>query len=96
MIVVVRAQSRVVYIAPAVHLLFCFLGFIGTLVPQLSILAFAWTIVFIVDFPISIVPSILIWKYQTLAGMWLIVVGTLWWYLISRGVQRLAKQIHGE
>lgn len=73
----------------------CLIGIVGTLVPEVNYLAFAWSLVFLADFPISIVPVILIWKYSLLAGLWLIVLGTLWWYLLCLGVERLIREIRG-
>ena len=37
-----------------------------------------------VRFPISLVALALAWKYSVLATVWILVVGTLWWYLLSR------------
>ena len=37
------------------------------------------------DLPISIVAYALAFHYGLLAGVWIFVVGMLWWYLLSRG-----------
>ena len=27
------------------------------------------------------------WKYSALADLWIVVAGTLWWYLLGRGLE---------
>jgi len=36
------------------------------------------------DFPISLVAYALMPKFAPLAAIWIVVAGTLWWYLLSR------------
>jgi hypothetical protein len=90
-----QKHTRWVYALPMAHLCTCLIGIAGTLAPRVSVLAFAWSLVFFVDFPISIVPLILAWKFPFLAALWLLVAGTLWWYLLSLGVRRLVREIRG-
>jgi hypothetical protein len=87
---------RWAYIPPLIHLWICFVGIVGTLVPRVNYLAFAWTFVFIADFPISIIPFVLVWKYPLTGALWLIVVGTLWWYLLTLGAERLVREVRGD
>ncbi len=47
----------------------------------------------LVDFPISLVALALAWKYSALATAWILVVGTLWWYLLSRGAGLMLRRI---
>lgn len=41
----------------------------------------------IIDLPVSLVAFGLAWKYSVLAAIWIVVVGTFWWYLLSRGIK---------
>jgi hypothetical protein len=47
----------------------------------------------LVDLPISLVAFALAWKYSALATVWILVVGTLWWYLLSRAAGLLVRRI---
>ena len=38
------------------------------------------------DLPVSVVAFLIGWKYVVLADLWIIVVGTLWWYLLSYAI----------
>ncbi len=60
---------------------------LGYVVPGLQYLGIVWTYIMLVDFPISAVAFGLAWKYGALAATWTVVVGTLWWYLLSRGAE---------
>jgi hypothetical protein len=53
-------------------------------IPRLDFLGTVWTYLMLIDFPISLVTFALAWKHSVLAAAWLVVVGTLWWYLLSR------------
>jgi hypothetical protein len=86
-----------IYAAPALHLFTCLIAIIAELAPRLSYLRFAGEIAFLVDFPISTVFWILLWtQHSILGGLWIVVVGTLWWYLLSVGVRRLLRKAWGE
>jgi hypothetical protein len=50
----------------------------------------------IVDFPLSLVTLALAWKYSVLAAVWMVVVGTLWWYLLSRGAELVVRKLKGD
>jgi hypothetical protein len=58
---------------------------IGLILPGLQFLGIIWGFVMLFDLPISIVAYALAFHYSLLAGLWIFVVGTLWWYLLSRG-----------
>ena len=44
------------------------------------------------DLPISMVAFALAWKYSALATAWIFVVGTLWWYLLSRVAEPVLRR----
>jgi hypothetical protein len=86
-----------IYAAPALHLFTCLIAIIAKLAPRLNYLRFAGEIAFLVDFPISTVFWMLLWtQHSILGGLWIVVVGTLWWYLLSVGVRRLLRKAWGE
>ncbi len=44
------------------------------------------------DPPISAAAYGLAWQYGTPAVIWVMVLGTLWWYLLSRGAEILVNK----
>jgi hypothetical protein len=74
---------------PIFHLYGCFTGFIGYLIPSLHHWGILFTFILILDLPISLVAYLIGWKYGGLALAWIMVVGTLWWYLLGRGAEFL-------
>lgn len=58
---------------------------VGYLIPSLQYLGIVWVGVMLVDMPVSAIAYVLAWKHGTVAALWVVVVGTLWWYLLSRG-----------
>jgi len=75
---------RWVYVLPIFHLCACFSIFLAYLIPYFGIL---WTYLLLLDLPVSIVAYGLGWKYPSIATIWIVIVGTLWWYLLGRGTQ---------
>jgi hypothetical protein len=65
---------------------------LGHLIPSLQYLGIVWGGIMLADFPISLVALALAWKYSALAAAWILVVGTLWWYLLSRGVELVVRR----
>jgi hypothetical protein len=72
---------------PILHLFACLTGLIGLVIPSLSYLGIVWTFILILDLPISTVAYGIGWKYGGLATIWVMVVGTLWWYLLGWGAE---------
>lgn len=72
---------------PILHFCTCLAGLIGYVIPTLQDWGFVWPIILILDLPISLVAYGIGWKYGGLATIWIFVVGTLWWYLLGRGVE---------
>jgi len=73
---------------PIFHLYGCFTGLLDT-----SSLVFttgeSCYVHLILDLPISLAAYLIGWKYGGLALAWIMVVGTLWWYLLGRGAEFL-------
>lgn len=80
-----------VYWLPLAHLVICSTAMSGLVVPQLQFLGILMMFVNIVDFPISFVALALSFHHDALAWIWMIVVGTLWWYVLSLAAQFLHK-----
>ncbi len=60
---------------------------LGFVVPQLQFLAILMMFVNIADFPISLVGLALAFHYGALAWIWIVGVGTLWWYFLARAAE---------
>jgi|SRR5580692_411860 hypothetical protein len=75
------------YVLPSLHLLACLTSYVGLLIPSLQFLGILFTFVLLADLPVSLLAYGLGWKYPVLAGLWIFVVGTLWWYLLGRAAQ---------
>lgn len=60
---------------------------IGYVIPSLDCLGIAFRYILMFDLPISVVAYTLGWKYPAIATIWIFVVGTLWWYLLSRAIE---------
>jgi hypothetical protein len=85
----VRERWRWVYILPIIHFVVSATSLLLARIPGLNFMAFGWTFVMIVDLPISLVSYFAAWKYPGIAMAWLIVVGTIWWYLLSKIIEVL-------
>ena len=62
-------------------------------VPGLQYLSVMWGFVVRADFPISLVADAWTPNFAPLAAIWIAVVGTLWWYLISRAAEFLVIRL---
>lgn len=85
---------RWVHIVPLIHLLVCFVAASGYVVPALGWLGILFSVLFIADFPISIVYVAM--AFGNLGGLgfiWLVVAGTLWWYVLCRSAERAAAAL---
>jgi hypothetical protein len=80
-------RIRRVYMLPTLHLLVSLFSVLGIIALRLPLLGDLWGLIMLIDLPISIVAYVVGWKYSWIAALWIIVVGTLWWYLLSRGVE---------
>jgi len=73
-----------VYFLPILHFCACLMSTLQFFVPGLQYLNVMWNFVARADFPISLVAYALTPKFAPLAAIWIVVAGTLWWYLLSR------------
>jgi len=86
-------RSRWVYFLPTLHLCAYAASMGGLLVKALQPLGLAASFIMLADIPISLVAYALAWKYSSLAAVWILVVGTLWWYLLSRGIELIFRTL---
>jgi hypothetical protein len=73
-----------VYLLPLIHVVVCITAMLGLLVPQLQFLGILMVALNIADLPISLVAFALSFHHDALAWIWMVVVGTLWWYFLTR------------
>jgi hypothetical protein len=85
-------RFRWVYALPFIHFCAYLLSLSGVVVPAFQSLAVAGEFIMLADLPISIVAYALAWKYSSLAALWILIAGTLWWYLLSRGAELLLRR----
>ena len=85
---------RGVYILPSIHFAICLLSMLAyVLPPKLQFLGILWVVLNVVDFPVSGVAVMLAWPNGFFAGAWIVVVGTLWWYLLSMAAVLLRRKL---
>ena len=77
-------QNKWVYVLPAIHVSVCLLTYISMLIEPLNRLGIIYAFMLMLDLPISIVVFLIGFTYPLLAHIWILVVGTAWWYLLSR------------
>jgi hypothetical protein len=85
-------HERWVYYLPIIHLCACFVAVAGFLVHGMvaATLIIEYSMFF--DFPVSVVTFALAFKHGSLAMIWMFVAGTLWWYLLACGIERLINK----
>lgn len=66
---------------------------IGHIIPSLQSLGIIWVGVMLADLPVSAIAYALAWKHGTIAIILVMVAGTLWWYLLSRGARLLFTKL---
>ena len=86
-------RVNLVYVAPMLHLAICLLAMSGYVVPRLQFLGILWSVLTIVDFPVSAVTLPLAYLSGPLAFLWTAFVGTAWWYFLSKGVAFLSRKL---
>jgi hypothetical protein len=91
-----RKRFRWIYWPPLIHLAICLIALLGYVAPGLQFLGIFWSLLTVVDIPVSMVTIALAFsQHGVLAGVWATVVGTLWWYLICWTAEFLARKIRG-
>jgi hypothetical protein len=69
---------------------------LGYLVPGLDFLGILYSVLTLADIPVSFVTIALAFSsHAVLAGIWALVAGTLWWFLLCLTAAALARKIHG-
>ena len=86
-----QAHPDWVYFLPILHFCACLMSMLRFFVPGLQYLRVIWDFVVRVDFPISLVAYALEPNYAVFAGIWVVVAGTLWWYVLSRLLESAVK-----
>ncbi|MGB7750492.1 MAG: hypothetical protein WCF88_02990 [Candidatus Acidiferrales bacterium] len=84
-----QAHPDWIYFLPILHFCACLMSTLRFFVPGLQYLSVMWDSVVHVDFPVSLVAEALAPKFSALAAIWIVVAGTLWWYLLSRAAETL-------
>ena len=84
------------YILPALHLCLALFAVIGLELQQVpNYPSRVWDFLFVVDFPISFGLAIAGWGsgwiYTALTWIWMLVVCSCWWYLLSLFVYKSIK-----
>jgi hypothetical protein len=78
-----QAHPDWIYFLPILHFCACLMSTLRYFVPGLQYLVVIWDFVMHADFPISLLAHALTPTYAPLAAIWIVVAGTLWWYLLS-------------
>ena len=69
---------------------------LGYVVPGLDFLGILFSLVTLADIPVSFVTIVLVFSnHAVLAGIWALVAGTLWWFLLCLTAETLARKIRG-
>ena len=88
----IQVRFRWAYVPPGVHLLICLVALSGYIIPKLQFLGILWTVITVVDLPLSIVTIALAWKYSLLAGTWAVIAGTWWWYFLGEKLEAVLNR----
>jgi hypothetical protein len=65
-------------------------------VPGLDFLGILFNVLTLADIPVSFVTIALAFSsHAVLAGIWALVAGTLWWFLLCLTAETLARKIRG-
>jgi hypothetical protein len=82
-----QAHPDWIYFLPILHFCACLMSTLRFFVPGLQYLSVMRDFVVRADFPISLVADALTPKFVPLASIWIVVAGTLWWYVTSRAAE---------
>lgn len=86
-----KKPSRWVYFLPAIHLSVCLISLVGYFA-NLGYLGVVWEFVVLADLPVSALYYALAWNHGAIGVVWVVVVGTLWWYWLSRKIESLINR----
>lgn len=83
-----------IYLLPTIHALIALFAVIGLALRQnANYPNRAWDFLYFVDFPLSLGTVFLVFGPQILAALWVVIVCTWWWYLLSRGIDKVIRLI---
>ena len=87
-------RFRWIHIVPLVHLLICLLAGSGYVLPSLRPLGILFSVLVLADLPVSVVFVFLAFgTHGAVAFAYLLVVGTLWWYLLCRIGEKMSATL---
>jgi ABC-type uncharacterized transport system permease subunit len=78
-----QAHPDWIYFLPILHFCACLMSTLRYFVPGLQYLVVIWDFVMHADFPVSLLAY---------AAIWIVVAGTLWWYVLSRATELLVNK----
>ena len=82
-------RLRWIDIVPLVHWLVCVVAASGYVLPALQPLGILFSVLVLADIPVSLVFVALAARtHGAVAFAWLLVVGTLWWFVLCRIAQK--------
>ncbi len=87
-----RRHRRWVYILPVLHLSACLISMVGHVIPSLQSLGIIWVGIMLLDLPVSAIAYVSAWWNGPITVIWIVVVGTFWWYFLSRVIERLINK----
>ena len=80
---------------PTVHLCACLITCVAFLTPRLEFFGLVFDFVFEADYPISFMAWLFAWNNPSFILLQT-VLGTLWWYLLSRAAEALLVRFSRE
>ena len=87
-------RLRWIHIIPLVHLLVCLLAASGYVLPPFRPLAILFSVLLLADFPVSVIFAFLAFgTHGAIAFVYLLVAGTLWWYLLCRIAEKASAAL---
>jgi hypothetical protein len=89
-----QAHPDWIYFLPILHFCACLMSTLRYFVPGLQYLVAIWEFVVHADFPVPLVAYALGPHYGVLGAIWIVVAGTLWWYLLSRAAETLFSKFN--
>jgi hypothetical protein len=87
-----QAHPDWIYFLPILHFCACLMSTLRYFVPGLQYLVVIWDFVMHADFPVSLLAYALTPKFAPLAAIWIVVAGTLSWYVLSRATELLVNK----
>jgi len=83
---------RLAHILPGLHLSICLASYVGIFL-KLLYLGMMFTYVLIADLPVSLVAYLTGFTYPLFAVLWIMTVGTVWWYGLGRAAEYVIEWI---